>query len=158
MKASQVMTPATPCSPETNLAAATEILLNEDCGVLPVVDSSQKLLGMITDRDICVALGTRNLRASEMRASDLMGGELHVCRPDQSLSDALTIMAKAKVRRLPVVDHEHRLLGVLSLNDIILSTAGGKQRRDGAPTAEEVLGTMRSICAHRPGKRSEVAA
>jgi CBS domain-containing protein len=67
MKVTDVMAkPPAYCSPQTNLAAAVEILWRQNCGILPVVDSKEKVVGLVTDRDICVALGTRNRLPSDM--------------------------------------------------------------------------------------------
>jgi len=142
MKVRDVMTktPAS-CSPNTNLAVVVETLWNHNCGVLPIVDSDGKLLGVITDRDICVALGTRNQVASEIAASDLSSGKLVIGKPDDDLRTALLTMAEAKVRRLPVVDAQGRLAGIVSITDILRTSTG----RNGELSAEDVVKTLKQI-------------
>jgi CBS domain-containing protein len=101
------------CSPDTNLAAAVEIFWKRNCGVLPIVDSGEKLVGVVTDRDICVALGTRNRLPSEITVKDVTSGKIVACKADDEVRTALAMMAKAKVRRLPVIDAGGKLQGVV---------------------------------------------
>ena len=151
MKVGDVMT-KTPayCGPETNLAAAVEILWNKNCGILPIVDSSQKLVGLVTDRDLCVALGTRNRLPSEISVKDVTSGKVAACKPDDDLRKALATMAEAKVRRLPVIDAAGKLQGILSMDDVVLRTETGGIKRDAEPSAEDVVNTLKSVCARQP--------
>jgi CBS domain-containing protein len=155
MKVGDVMTnsPAS-CSPETNLAAAVEILWNRNCGVLPIVDSNAKLVGVVTDRDICVALGTRNQLPSEITVREVASGKVVAGRPDDDLRKALAIMAEAKVRRLPIVDAAGKLQGILSIADILLRT--GMERSAEFP-AEDVVKTLKIVHTLQ-GKRQQIAA
>src|SRR5207249_11540387 len=76
MRVGDFMTsPAVFCRPEANLAAVAALMWDKDCGALPVVSEDGKVTGMITDRDICVALGTRNKRASEVTVRDVIYGQ-----------------------------------------------------------------------------------
>lgn len=131
------------CRPEDTLAEAVAQLWNVDCGVLPVVDHAGHLAGIVTDRDICIALGTRNERASEVRVRTVMRTALEVCNPEDDVVSALARMGNRRVRRLPVVDDERRLLGIVSLSDAALAAGSGRQAvRPGA-----VLDALRSVCA-----------
>jgi CBS domain-containing protein len=94
------------CNPATNLAAIAELLWSGGYGALPVVDSNQKLADIITDRDICVALGTRNRRPSELVAKQVMSHPVATCESADDIHDALEIMRTRKVRRLPVVNRK----------------------------------------------------
>lgn len=134
------------CAPDTNLAAATELMWNADCGVLPVVEDG-KLFGIITDRDISIALGTRNLRASDVLVGDVATRDVHTCAPNAELHTAMSVMRRAKVRRLPVVD-DGKLKGILALNDIV--EAVDRKHRD--IDYEEFMNTMKAICEHRGHK------
>jgi CBS domain-containing protein len=91
------------CAPDTNLAAATELMWNADCGVLPVVEEG-KLAGIITARDISIALGTRDRPASPVSVKDVATRDVQTCAPDADVHTALSTMRRAKVRRLPVVE------------------------------------------------------
>lgn len=146
MKVGDVMTkPPVYCGPDTNLAAGAEILWNQNCGLLSIVDSSEKLVGVITDRDMCIALGTRNRLPSEIAVKDVTSGKIATCKPDDDLRRALETMAEARVRRLPVIDAAGKLQGILSIDDIILHTETGRIKRDSELSAEDVVNTLKSI-------------
>jgi|SRR5690348_17192753 CBS domain-containing protein len=131
------------CSPEMNLAAVAEQLWKAGCGALPVVDKS-RVLGMITDRDICIALGTRNQKASEVLVRDVSLPKLFYCAPDEDIHGALQIMSAQKVRRLPVIDKRGALEGILCLDDIVLFA----EEKASGLTYCDVIETMKSICDH----------
>src|SRR5579859_1944099 len=97
------------CRPEANLAAATALMWEHNCGLLPVVDDRGRVTGVITDRDICIALGTRNQRACEIAVSGVAYRAAVLCNADDDVCFALKIMAAERVRRLPVVNHEGAL-------------------------------------------------
>src|SRR5579875_644085 len=103
MKVSDVMT-STPlfCRLETNLGAATELLWNGNCGFLPVVGEGGRLVGTITDRDICIALGTRHQLPGQITVAEVAPNTPISCGPDDDLRAALAIMRARKVHRLAV--------------------------------------------------------
>jgi CBS domain-containing protein len=110
------------CHPDDNLAIAGALLWEHNCGALPVVDNDGRLQGMITDRDICIALTTRNMLAADIFVSEVMSTNISSCSADNSINDAVKMMRNAKVRRVPVVDRDHKLIGIISLTDILLRT------------------------------------
>ncbi len=133
------------CSPETNLGAAVEILWNRNCGMLPIVDSQQKVVGVVTDRDLCVALGTRNRLPGDIRVSEVASGDIYSCRPEDDIHAALETMAKQKVRRLAVINKTGSLEGILSMDDVVLhAEAGGVGRTTELPHAE-IVDTLRQV-------------
>src|SRR5215472_16771979 len=103
MKVKEVMmgTPYT-CPRESNLGQATELKWKGNCGFLPVTGAEGKVCGVITDRDICIALGTRNKVAGEITVGEVTGDKLHACSPEDEIHLALLTMREGKVRRLPV--------------------------------------------------------
>ncbi len=105
------------CSPEESLNVAAQRRWEHDCGAVPVVTDG-KLSGIITDRDICMAAYTRGLPLTSIRVADVVAPHVISCGPDETLERAAARMAEAQIRRLPVVDAEQRLLGVVSLADI----------------------------------------
>jgi CBS domain-containing protein len=144
MKVKDIMTTELrTCSPETDLAAAAALLLDGDCGVLPIVDGG-KLVGIVTDRDMYIALATRNARPSELTVNDVHQGPVYTCSPDDDVHVALATMKQHGVRRLPVAGFGGTVMGIVSMNDILLA-AGPKQ----AVRDAEVTDAFRSICAHQ---------
>jgi len=161
MKVTDVMAkPPAYCSPQTNLAAAVEILWRQNCGILPIVDSKAKVVGVVTDRDICVALGTRNRLPSDMTVSEVASGKVIACKPDDDLRDALATMAQAKVRRLPVIDTAGKLQGILSIDDVVLRTEAGTLKGDSELSFEDLVNTLKILYAPQPLRavRHKVAA
>lgn len=101
------------CRPETNLAAASALMWENDCGALPVLADTGEVAGMLTDRDICIALGTRDRRSSEVTAREAAATHALVCKPKDDIGRALQIMQDARIRRLPVVDEDGALKGIV---------------------------------------------
>lgn len=136
------------CSPDTDLAAASAMMWDHDCGALPVVEDG-RLVGIITDRDICIALGTRDRPAHEVTVREVQTTKLEVCHPRDELHHAMELMRCAKVRRLPVVNRQGVLQGVLSLNDLALRVdhAHGEEL-----SYEQVMNTIKAVGEHRSHK------
>ncbi len=157
MKVRDVMTKqAAFCGPETNLAEAVELMWKNACGFLPVVGEGGNVIGVITDRDISIALGTRNRRASEVRVSDVMPRKLFTCTANDDVHTAMTTLCGAGIRRLPAVDVEGALVGVLSIDDIVLSARGNALRKD--ISYEDIENTYKAILRLSPGKKGSRAA
>ena len=147
MKVQDVMTyEVRTCSPETNLSAAAMQMWRGDFGVMPVV-AGGKVVGMITDRDICIAAATKHRDPANIRVKEVISGQVYGCSADTDIREALKIMRQKQVRRLPIISPEDgRLEGILSMNDVALKEQGGAKAE---LSAEDVETTMRGICAHR---------
>jgi len=156
MKVRELMTrPVEPCSPATDLAAVAMIMWRQDCGIVPVIDDARRVLGVLTDRDLCMATATRHRRPEDMTAGDVMSGRLFSVGPDDDLGVALDTMRAQRIRRLPVVDAEGRLEGMLSLNDVVLRARPASARQSTEPSANDVLAALQGICAHPlPARRA----
>ena len=138
------------CRPETNLAEAASIMWQADCGILPVIGDGGKVIGMITDRDIAIAAGTRNRIPSEIQVVKAMSKDVYDCSTDDDIHAALETMRKAKVRRLPVVNGDGVIEGVLSLNDIARHAEKIDVRKIPSEiTYEDVVITLKAISEHR---------
>ena len=133
------------CQPESNLGSATELMWNANCGFLPVQSADGKVIGVITDRDICIALGTRNCPAGEVSVSQAMSGKLYSCTPDDDIHTALQTMMEAKIRRLPVMAQNGTLVGVLSMDDILFRAEPRSPGKEPELSSDEVVRTFRSI-------------
>lgn len=130
MKVKEIMTAdAKACAESATLAKAAELMSHNNCGILPVVTAGGKVVGLITDRDICIAAVKNNKSLGSMRVEEVISGDVHACRPEDDVQAALRTMRENKVRRLPVIDLEGMLKGILSMDDVILGaqeTTGGK--------------------------------
>jgi CBS domain-containing protein len=130
------------CHPTATLAEATGIMWEADCGIVPVVNERSEVLGVVTDRDIAIALGSRGTTASALRVGDVMATDVVTCAPQDTITEALAVMQKHRVRRLPVVGIGGVLLGILSVNDVVLHGPL-------AAAKDPVIAMLRSVCAHR---------
>ena len=133
------------CSPETNLGSAIELLWERNCGILPIVDAKKKVIGIVTDRDLCVALGTRNRLPGEITVGEVANGKVYSCRGQDDIHTALQTMANRRVRRLPVVNQEGVLEGILSMDNIVLHTESSGWGHRAELSNEEVVETLRQI-------------
>jgi CBS domain-containing protein len=133
------------CSPENNLAELAKMMRNSRCGALPILDSAGRVTGIITDRDICIALGTKNIRASDVLAREVSSPGCVSCSPGNDVRDALRTMATQEVSRLPVVDEAGQLVGILSIDDIIFRAGGGHS----CLSDREIIDTMRAMREER---------
>jgi CBS domain-containing protein len=146
MKVAEIMSaPVLTCMPETSLAQAARLMQSADCGILPVVDSDGRVVGIITDRDICLAIAASNRSPRAMDVHEVMARYPVVAREDDELSAVLTAMCHGRVRRLPVLDGTGRLVGLLSLDDIVIRGIEG-----GAVSAGEIVKTLRVLYERRP--------
>lgn len=130
------------CTRTTSLAEAAALMLDADCGILPVVDDEGKLVGVVTDRDMYIALATRNKLASQLTVGEVARHKVFTCGPDDDVQSALATMKQHHVRRLPVEGFGGTVAGIISMNDILL--AAGKK---GVGSAD-IIDTFQAICAH----------
>ena len=122
MKVQDVMTsPAHSCTQDANLAAASLAMRDYGCGALPVLDNAGRPVGILTDRDICMAVAQKNRFPAAIPVREVMTRDPFTCGPGSDLVHALSVMADRRVRRLPVVDGSGRLVGILSLSDVLSS-------------------------------------
>jgi CBS domain-containing protein len=131
------------CRKETDVGTAARLMLKGGFGTLPVIDAHGKLSGIITDRDIAMAAGTRQRNASHIAVHEAMSPKPRTCFADDELGAALDKMEKARVRRLPVVDANTSLVGILSIDDIVVQAL---DRKDGIASAAFIT-ALRRICS-----------
>jgi len=133
------------CTETTDLATVAKIMWDADCGIVPVVDDNGRVIGVITDRDICIAAATRSLDPASISVSEAMSRNVATCLEDADSRSALEALRERRVRRLPVLNRQNRLVGILSMNDLITRT--DFRQAAGVP-ADEILNTLRAISAH----------
>ena len=136
------------CRADDALNRAAQLMWEHDIGFVPVVEESGRVLGVLTDRDVCMAAYTRGLALWALRADEVMSREVEFCASGSDLQVALSIMRDARVRRLPVVDAEGALVGVLSVNDLTRAAERSLRRGD-RELAEDLAATLAMICEPR---------
>jgi CBS domain-containing protein len=148
MKIRDLMTVESRCCTQVDsLDRAAAIMWDSDAGCVPVLSSAtdRALVGMITDRDLCMAAYTQGRTLREIPVQEAMSGPPARCHPDQDAAEALTTMSDAQVRRLPVVDEEGAVVGVLSLADLLRAASRGAK----TPESEDLVRAMARISARR---------
>jgi CBS domain-containing protein len=115
-------------TPQTSVREAARLMEEEDVGSLPVVDEGVRLVGIVTDRDIAVRVvgGGRDPEAT--RVADVASTDVVTLTPDHDLDEALQVMARAQVRRVPIVVRENELVGMVAQADI---ARAGKEKTTG---------------------------
>ena len=153
MKVKDIMTtePAV-CTPDTTVADAAHLMWDSDCGMLPVVDDGE-LVGVVTDRDMYIALATRDERAATLRVGAVANNTVWSCVGDDDVQTALATMKQHRVRRLPVLGFGRTVIGVISMNDIVLAAGA-----DGTVRDHDVVDVLKTICAHHHPVPHVVAA
>lgn len=120
MKIEQVMTPdAKSVQPRDTVAAAARKIRDHDVGSLPVCEN-QQLVGIITDRDITVRAAAEGRSIETTSVGDVMSPEIVYAFNDQEVEEVAALMEANQIRRVPVVDREKRLVGIVSLGDLAL--------------------------------------
>lgn len=138
------------CGENERASAAAQVFWEKDCGCAPVINDNEELVGFVTDRDLCMASHFRDTKLSELRLGDVARGPVLSCRPDQTLQEAENVMQREQIRRIPIVDANNHVVGLLSLNDIAVA------RNEQAPIpSEEVADTLGAICNHRSAAAAE---
>lgn len=148
MKVKDVMTPDAKAIWITeSLADAAKEMWENDCGALPIIKDGRKVIGMITDRDICMAAAMRDRNPSSISVEEVMNATVYAAEPEEDVEQALQTMREHRIRRLPVLNLAGELEGIVSMNDIVL-----KANTDGKKKASidyvDVIKTYRAICEH----------
>jgi CBS domain-containing protein len=144
------------CRPTDTLDAAAAIMWDHDCGCVPVVDAEERVVGMITDRDLCMAAYTRGVTLGTVQVQDVMSRTVYTCRAEDSVGHAEQMMRINQVHRLPVVDAGEHLVGILSLNDVAQEARLEAAAHKRGVTFGEVGETLAAVC--RPRHASLIAA
>ncbi len=142
MKVSEIMTsdPAC-CTPDSNLQQVARMMVDCDCGEIPVVDDrgSRRPVGVVTDRDIVLRSVAKGMNPLEMRASDVMSSPVVTVSPDTKIDDCCKVLEESQVRRAPVVDERGQCCGMVSVADIARNTSE-KQTGEVVRTVSQPIG------------------
>jgi CBS domain-containing protein len=160
MKVSELMTSEVKaCHQHDSLNRAAQLMWENDCGAVPVVDAEMKVVGMLTDRDICMAAYTQGVGLADASVGGAMSCDVCTCEPDDNIASAAERMRERQIRRLPVIDKSSKLVGILSMSDIAreadrLRASKSKKRplKDG-----ELIETLGAICSRNGHATSNAA-
>ena len=131
------------CRSYESLNAAAHKMWEADVGAIPVLDDKERVVGMLTDRDICMAAYTKGRPLSEIIIAESMSRSLVTCSATDTVARAEQLMRDHAIRRLPVIDGERRVVGIVSMND--LARAVTRLHRGQG----ELVATMAAICRPR---------
>ncbi|MGI9285874.1 MAG: CBS domain-containing protein [Pseudomonadales bacterium] len=135
------------CTPDSALDEVAQMMWEKDCGAIPVVDNDNKPVGVITDRDIAMGSVLQHEASWNIKAQDISKDkEVYSCRDEDDVHDALQLMQDKQIRRLPVVDNDGHLTGMLSLNDVIIRATKTKKSN---LSYEDAITTLKSVSAQR---------
>ena len=134
------------CSYNHRLADAARLMWERDVGCVPVVDEAGLLIGMITDRDICMGAYTQGKRLEDIPIKDVMARDVHALTPEDTVERAQTLMRDKRVRRIPVIDGQRRVVGIVSLNDLALDAVSKRPHL----TTLDLARTLGAVGQRRP--------
>lgn len=151
MKVQDVMsTNVRVCKATDMLSTAAQHMWEGDLGSVPVLDDQAQVVGMITDRDISMAALTQGRRLSEIPVRSAMASKVYWVKPKDDLNTAQQVMRKNTIRRVPVLEDDGHLVGMLSMTDLALATLRQREKKNPELTASELAETMATICEPRP--------
>ncbi len=146
MTIKELMTrPAVTCPNTSTTEHAAWLMWESDCGFVPVVDDQGRAVGVVTDRDICMAAYTQGLALRDIPVTTAMAHHVIAIHADESIDTAEHLMADNQIRRLPVIDADGTVVGVVALND--LARLAGEVRRMGLD--RELVTTVAAVCRPR---------
>jgi CBS domain-containing protein len=152
MKIEEIMTKdVATCAPDDGTDVAARIMRDRECGIVPVVGRSREVLGVISDRDVCLAALASGKPLAQIRVVHAMTAGVRFCTPRATIYEAEAIMRAGRVRRLPVVDAARRLVGLVSIDDIAqaLVRAEGQGLFIGRLDEGAFAQTMAAVCRRR---------
>src|SRR5262245_4407459 len=133
------------CQQQDSLSTAACIMWEQDCGSVPVLDGDGSLVGMITDRDICMAGLFQSRRLAELTVAAAMSSDVASCRDSDSVQRLHELMRAKQVRRLPVVDQGRKLVGIVSISDLARSASKDVQPLGRRREPDELALTLEAI-------------
>lgn len=137
-----IMTPdPTCCTPQDAITEVARVMVEENCGAVPVVENrqSRRLAGMITDRDIVCRIVAPRLDPAGAMVQQAMSSDLVCLGPEASIAECVQLMAENQVRRIPIVDHDGNVIGIVAQADLARASARDSDLEDElADMVEEV--------------------
>jgi CBS domain-containing protein len=162
MKVEQLMTrEVRVCTESDTLNRAAQLMWESDCGCIPVVraNGERSVIGVVTDRDLAMAAYTQGKQLWAIPVTDAMAHKVIACHANDGVSQAEALMRDNQVRRLPVLDQNEHLVGILSLNDVAREAQREASSGKRAEVTEDgVAKTLASVCQPRPSREMVAAA
>ena len=137
------------CRPFDSMEVAAAKMWERDIGCLPVLDDEGRVIGMVTDRDACMAAFTQGRRLAEIPVETAMGGPVFSCSPTDRIEEVEAIMKAHQIRRVPVVDEERHLLGLITMNDLVREAALELRRTTPDVPVRALVSTLAGIMESR---------
>jgi CBS domain-containing protein len=141
------------CGTDDDLQRAAQIMWENDCGIVPVVDGDGRLVGVITDRDVCMAAYTQGQPLWQIQVSNTMAKQVHGVRETDLIEAAEGLMRRVRVRRVPVLDGNGRLRGILSMNDLARHAHRSAGHKTHGVSGDSIMQTLAAICERHAGSK-----
>lgn len=145
MKVKDIMTTEIQCCDRnSSLDKIATQMWEHNCGAIPVVDENSKPVGMVTDRDIAMCCTINHKAPWELQASTILGNRnIYSCSQDTNITSAMNLMKDNKIRRLPVTNKNGKLVGLLSIDDVISQSQNNKQAKE--LSYETTMKTLKAV-------------
>jgi len=137
----------------STLADVAKIMADHEIGVVPIVDAGERVVGILTDRDLCKAIASMNRPPAEIAAIELASKPVVCCDAHDDLASALKIMRQRHIRRLPVVDERGQLRGILSIDDVVLRSEDERESGGSPVSFGDAVMTLKAIYGNRGSRR-----
>lgn len=124
--------------PDCNTYDASRIMCENHVGCIPVCDDEKKVVGILTDRDIILRVVACNKETKQTPVSEIMTTNVYTCKAEKDITEAQNLMAQNQIRRVPIVDQQNKMVGILSMGDLA--------QNDKKIGQQNVATTIQNIC------------
>ncbi len=143
---------------DATVADVARIMADNDCGAVPIVDDDRRVVGIVTDRDVCLAMANARRLPAEIPVDHVMSKTPRLCGPADDLMAALQTMQSERVRRLPVVDADGKLRGILSIDDVVLRVRSAGTRQAPELPPDKLIPILQAIFKRSSARKRALAA
>lgn len=136
------------CDAHASLESVARVMWDHDCGYVPIVDENEQLAGVVTDRDVAMAAYLHGRALADISVVEIMSRPVHSCTPTASVELAHQIMRSAEIRRLPVVDQNDKLIGLVTWSDLLAAAQRETSASAAAALTRQAIETLEATSAH----------